>query len=147
MNLPTYISGTVQTKAYGILRERVYSVLSEYDLTPSYWSMLGIIVQARDGVRQADIARGMRVKAPLITMMARQLQKKKLVQIVQNQFDARAKLLAITPEGKKLVKTVEQTLHKSLDLLLNGLTEKDLMTYHKVLTTIIANESASKERR
>ena len=140
MNLPTYITGTVQTQAYQALREHVYGVLSEYDLTPSYWSMLGIIMEARNGVRQAEIARAMHVKAPLITVMARQLQKREIVQSVQNQFDARAKLLAITPEGKKFVKTVEQALYKELNGLLTGLTEKDLMTYHKVLTTIIAND-------
>jgi DNA-binding MarR family transcriptional regulator len=141
MNLPTYISGTVQTQAYQILREHVYGILSEYDLTPSYWSMLGVIIQSRDGVRQAEIARTMRVKPPLITVMARQLQKQGLVQSVQNQFDARAKLLAITPEGKKFMKTVEQSVNKTLEKLLIGLTENELITYHKVLTTIIANDS------
>src|SRR5580698_3480568 len=100
MNLPTYITGTVQTKAYRVLREHVYEVLSEYDITPSYWSMIGIIMQARDGVRQAEIAQAMHVKAPLITIMARQLQERSIIQSVQNQFDARAKLLAVTPEGK-----------------------------------------------
>jgi DNA-binding MarR family transcriptional regulator len=143
MKLPTYITGNVQSQAYRTLREHVYISLSEFDLTPSYWTMLGIIIEARDGIRQADIARIMRVKAPLITMMARQMKKRNFVQIVPNQFDSRAKLLAITPEGKKYVKTVENNLNKALDMLLIGLTENDLITYHKVLTTIIANDSAS----
>lgn len=146
MDLPTYIIGTDQTKAYRLLREHVYSVLTQYDLSPSYWSMLGIIIQARDGVRQAEIARSMRVKAPLITTMARQLQSKGIVQSVQNQFDARAKLLALTPNGKKFMKIVETELHADLSKLLVGLTENDLMTYHKVLTTIIANDELLKSQ-
>lgn len=146
MNLPTYITGTVQTKAYSLLREHVYSILTQYELTPTYWSMLGIIMQARDGVRQAEIAEAMRVKAPLITVMARQMEERGIVQSVQNQFDARAKLLAITPEGKKIIKTVEAALHQTLDQLLSGLTEKDLIAYHKVLTTIIANDAAIKKQ-
>lgn len=139
MNLPTYITGTVQTKAYRLLREHVYGVLEQYNLTPTYWSMLGIIAEARDGVRQAEIARQLHVKAPLITVMAQDLQKRGIIQSVQNQFDARAKLLAITPEGKIYLKAVELTLGKTLKQLLYGLTEKELTTYHKVLTTIITN--------
>jgi DNA-binding MarR family transcriptional regulator len=141
MNLPTYLTGTIQTQAYRLLREQVYAILGQYELTPTYWSMLGIILEARDGVRQAEIARALGVKAPLITIMARELQQRGLIQSVQNQFDSRAKLLALTPEGKKYMKTVETALHKRLNQLLVGLTENDLVTYHKVLTTIITNNS------
>lgn len=146
MNLPTYITGNVQTKAYRILREEAYKVLDQYELTPTHWSMLGIIMQARDGVRQAEIARTMHVKAPLVTVMARDLQKRGIIQSVRNQFDARAKLLAVTPEGKKYIKIVETSLNKTLGQLLHNLTEKDLVTYHKVLITIITNyESLQKQ--
>jgi DNA-binding MarR family transcriptional regulator len=146
MNLPTYIAGTTQAKAYRLLREHIYEVLSQYDLTPTYWSMLGIIMQAQDGVRQVEIAKKLHVKAPMVTSMAQQLQKRGLVQGVQNQFDARAKLLAVTPSGKKFVKGVEQSLHKTLDQLLHGITENDLVAYHKVLTTIIANDASLKSK-
>lgn len=139
MNLPTYVAGNVQAKAYRVLREHVYGVLTKYDLTPTYWSMLGIIIEARDGVRQAEIARLLHVKAPLVTNMAKELESLGLIKSVQNQFDARAKLLAVTPEGKKFAKTVEATLNHTLKKLLNGVTEQELKTYHKVLTTIIAN--------
>jgi hypothetical protein len=53
MKLPTYITGIIQTRAYAVLREAVYDVLSKHNLTPSLWSMLGVIVEARDGIRQA----------------------------------------------------------------------------------------------
>lgn len=146
MNLPTYIAGTTQAKAYRLLREHIYEVLSEYDLTPTYWSMLGIILQSQDGMRQVEIAKKLHVKAPMVTAMSQQLQQRGLVQGVQNQFDARAKLLAVTPAGKKFIKTVELSLHKTLDKLLNGLNESDIASYHKVLTTIITNDAALKRQ-
>jgi DNA-binding MarR family transcriptional regulator len=146
MNLPTYITGTTQTKAYRLLREHVYSVLDQYELTPTHWSMLGIIMQARDGVRQVEIAHALHVKPPLVTAMVRQLQDRGIVQSVQNQFDARAKLLAVTADGKKFMKTVETDLNKTLARLLVGLTENDLITYHKVLTTIIVNDAALRKQ-
>jgi DNA-binding MarR family transcriptional regulator len=102
--------------------------------------MLGIILEARDGIRQSEIAHALKVKPPLITIMSRKLHQQQLIQSVQNQFDTRAKLLSITPYGKKFMKTVETELYADLSELLTGLTEQDLITYHKVLETIIANK-------
>ena len=141
MNLHTYISGTIQTRAYRLLREQVIGVLSEYQLTPTYWSMLGIIFNSRDGIRQTDVASALHVKPPLVTMMTKELQSRELITSVTNQFDARAKLLTTTPAGKKYIKTVEAHLSKVLEGLLVGLTEAEMLTYQKVLTTIIANAS------
>lgn len=139
MNLHTYVTGTIQTRAYRLLRQQVIEVLERYELTPTYWSMLGIILEARDGIRQTDVAKQLQVKPPLVTMMARELQNRGLITSVTNQFDARAKLLTTTPAGKKYIKNVEANLSKMLDNLLDGLTEKDMATYQKVLTTIISN--------
>lgn len=139
MNLHTYVTGTIQTRAYRLLRQQVIEVLSIYDLSPTYWSMLGIIYESRDGIRQTDVASALQVKPPLVTMMTRELQNRDLIVAVTNQFDARAKLLTTTPAGKKYIKTVEANLSKMLDNLLDGLNEADMLTYQKVLTTIIAN--------
>lgn len=147
MSLPTYLTGIVQIKAYALLRENVYEVLNKYDITPTYWSMLGVIIEARDGVRQSEVAKAINVKPPLVTVMVRELAERGLVKTVQNQFDARAKLLSVTNEGKKFTKAVETDLSKQLSSLLTGLTENDLIIYHKVLTTIIANATIHKKQR
>jgi DNA-binding MarR family transcriptional regulator len=143
MNLNTYITGTTQTRAYRTLRQRVVEVLGAYDLTPTYWAMLGVIFESRDGIRQTDVAKHLQVKPPLVTMMTRELQNRDLIVAVTNQFDARAKLLTTTPAGKKFVKTIESQLGKTLGVLLDGLTEADMLTYQKVLTTIISNDAKS----
>jgi DNA-binding MarR family transcriptional regulator len=144
MNLPTYIAGALQTRAYAVLRKHVYAVLTTHDITPSHWSMLGIIIEARDGIRQSEVAKALNVKPPLVTVMVRYLEERGLIQTVPNQFDARAKLLSVTPEGKKLIKQTDSELNKQLDRLLTGLTEKDLIAYHKVLSTIVANDKTIK---
>jgi DNA-binding MarR family transcriptional regulator len=82
----------------------------------------------------------MNVKPPLITVLVKHLNELGLVQVATNQFDTRAKLLGVTANGKKFIKAVETELNKGLIDLLSGLTEKDLITYHKVLTTIISND-------
>ncbi len=141
MKLNTYITGTIQTRAYRLLRQQVIDVLSVYNLTPTYWAMLGIIMDSRDGIRQTDVAKLLQVKPPLVTMMTRELQSRGLIISVTNQFDARAKLLTTSVAGKKYVKTIETNLSKVLDNLLKGLTEEDMLTYQKVLTTIITNSN------
>ena len=144
MSIPTYSISVLQSQAFRILRGQVYEVLDNYQLTPTYCSMLGAIHEARDGIRQVEIAEQLRVKAPLITVMARELEKKGLIQIVPNQFDARAKLLALTPGGKKLVKSVETELQTELRQLLNGATEADMATYQKVLSIIVTNHEQTR---
>lgn len=144
MNIPTYITGSTQTKAYRLLREHVRNTLKEYDLTPTHWSMLGSIIESKSGVRQVDVATSLHVKAPLVTAMVQSLEERGLIQSVQNQFDARAKLLAVTPRGRRFIKNVDVALHEVLARLLKGVTESELNTYHKVLTTIIANDEAAR---
>jgi DNA-binding MarR family transcriptional regulator len=146
MNLPTYLIGTIQTRAYVILRANVFNVLNSNDITSTHWTMLSIILEAKDGIRQADIAKKMNVKPPLITVLVRQMEKRGLLQIVANQFDARAKLLSVTSEGKKFTKSVEIELHKVVDKLLVGLTENYLITYQKVLNAIIVNDTTNKKQ-
>lgn len=139
MNPPTYLAGTIQAQAYRILRNYVYTVLERYELTPTYWSILGMIVEARDGVRVSDIAHGLHIKAPQVTMVTHELADRDLIKSVPHQFDGRAKLLAITPGGKRFVKTVDTSLTTTLSKLLHGLSIDDLTIYNKVLTTIISN--------
>jgi DNA-binding MarR family transcriptional regulator len=144
MKTSTYTFGLMQSRAYRALQEQIHEALGAYDLNPSYWSMLGIICEAQDGIRQVEIARKLDVKPPLITAMVRELENRELIQSMQNQFDARAKLVALTPKGKKYIKLVEAGLQSTINKLLDGATENDIRAYHKVLKTIVSNQGAKK---
>lgn len=145
LNYQTNIIGSTQTRAYAVLREHVKSVLEEFDLTPTSWSMIGIVSDARDGIRPAEVARVMNVKAPLITLLTRDIEARGIIQISSNQVDARAKLLSITSKGKKIVRSINSKLNVVLEPLLEGLEDKDIQSYYKVLTTIVENGSTSKQ--
>lgn len=141
MNIPSYISGTIFMKANRILRGEVYSCLEKYDLTVTAWSLLGIVATERDGTRLAEAAKRLGVKAPLITVMADDFIERKFINRIPHHTDGRAKLLVITPAGKRFVSRVEDELHKTLVKLLNGADDQDLAGYQKVLETIIKNGS------
>jgi MarR family transcriptional regulator, transcriptional regulator for hemolysin len=141
MNLPSYISGSIFIKANRILRNEVYACLDVYSLTATAWSLLGIVSSEHDGIRLTSVAKRLGVKAPLITMMADDLIERDLVKRIPHHTDGRAKLLVITPAGKRFVTKLEAELSKMLIKLLDGVSEQDLAGYQKVLETIITNGS------
>jgi DNA-binding MarR family transcriptional regulator len=145
LNYQTHIIGSTQTIAYAVLREHVKSVLEEFDLTVTSWSMIGVVSDARDGIRPAEVARVMNVKAPLITLLTRDIEARGIIQINSNQVDARAKLLSVTPKGKKIVRSINSKLNTVLQPLLSGLDDKDIQAYYKVLTTIVENGNSAKQ--
>lgn len=140
MNLPSYLSGAIFAKSHSVLRTTVRGCLRRHDLTPTAWSFLGAVLKASpDGIRMVALADRLGVKSPLITAMAHGLIERDLIKRIPHHTDHRAKLLVITPTGKRFIQLVEQDMEQSLTGLLAGLTEDDLEAYKKVLETIITN--------
>ncbi len=139
MDIPSYLSGAIFTKSHRVLRAAVVKCLGKHDLSPTAWSFLGTIISAPDGVRLVSVAKQLGVKAPLITAMANVFIERGLITRIPHHIDGRAKLLAITPKGKRFTQTVEKEMEKELTRLLQGLTKSDLTAYKKVLDTIITN--------
>jgi DNA-binding MarR family transcriptional regulator len=142
MNVPSYRSSILLTKAYRVLRSRAHACLDEYDLNPTEWSLIGTVYESKDGIRLSQVADTLGVKAPLVTLLVDKLVERDIMKRIQNQVDARAKLLVMTPAGKVLFKTVENSLNKALLPLLGELSDQDLLAYQKVLEVIIKNEAA-----
>lgn len=139
MTQPTYSSGLLFTTAHKAVRSRIYTVLEQYDLNPTYWAILGATLQAPEGLRLATVARQMSVKAPLVTMLAGDLIEQGLITRVPHHTDGRAKLLVITPKGKKMAQQIETELNTEIGTLLKGLSISEIQTFQKALETIITN--------
>ncbi len=145
MNIPSYVSGTIFVKAYRTLRLRVAACLHRHELTPTMWSLLGTVVNARDGIRLSEVAHQLNVKAPLVTMLSHKLIERGYITRIPHHIDKRAKLLVITSKGKSFMKTVESDMNDELAFLLDGVTEVELQSYKKVLDTIIINGEKSQK--
>lgn len=144
IHTPTYLMGAIQATAYRILREHVYAVLATSGITATAWSLLGVVAGAKNGIRQVEIARALRIQAPQVTLTIKELSAREYIQGTKNQFDARARLFVLSPKGKKFMRATESALALSLTGLLDGLTEQDMLVYQKVLKTIIANDEMMK---
>ncbi len=135
----SYQSGLLFTQAHQLVRTRVYGILEQYQLNPSYWSILGATIAAPEGTRLASVAKAMGVKAPLVTMLSNDLIERGLINRVPHHTDKRAKLLIPTAKGRKLATEIEKRLNTEIALLLNGLTDAEMRSFQKTLETIIDN--------
>lgn len=133
--MPTYQAGTLQAKAYRVLRGHLSASLTTYGVTMQEWAILGHVATHPD-CRHADIATLLGVESPLATNLINQLQAKKLVRRLPDPADARAKLLECTAAGTKLVDTAEQELRQDLGKFLSDIPRGDLQIYIKVLQKI-----------
>ncbi|HET7630260.1 MAG TPA: MarR family transcriptional regulator [Candidatus Saccharimonadales bacterium] len=144
MNIPSYMSGTIFAKAHKALRQAVRGCLNQHGLTPTDWNFLGAVLNAPDGIRLVKLADHLGVKAPLVTAIANRLIAQGLVQRIPHHTDRRAKLLVITPEGKRFVDRVERDMDGALKQLMTGVSVDDLTAYQRVLDTIIINSTKTK---
>jgi DNA-binding MarR family transcriptional regulator len=61
------------------------------------------------------------------------------VQRTSHPTDGRAKLLILTDKGAQVLPQIEKQVRSGLAKVLDGVTDKELITYQKVLKAIITN--------
>ena len=144
MTIPSYLSGALFMKAHKLLRLEVATCLQRFNLTPTNWALLGIIKQSKNGIQLSEVAAHMSVKAPLITNLAQDMITHGHVQLISHRTDGRAKLLSLTPSGKEFIRKVETAMSEVLTKVLAGITEEELVTFKKVLETIVHNSNTKK---
>ena len=133
------MSGLLFTKAHRLVRERIYTLLEQYELTPTLWSLFSMIQNSDEGIRSSNVAKELGVQPPMITMMADTLIEQGLILRLPHHTDGRVKLLTTTTKGKKTAKEIENKLSGEIGYLMSGLTTPEILVFQKVLTTIITN--------
>lgn len=126
-------------KAHKLVRLQINDVLSQFDISPSQWSILSVVAGSPDGIRLASVAKALGVKAPLVTLEVNELLRLELVQRLPHHSDKRAKILVATSKGKQLASKLEKLLSQRVSQHLQGLTESEIATFQKALQTIIDN--------
>lgn len=140
MVIATYKSGLLHTKAYRIIHTHTSAVLDEHNLSMPEWTLLGLLLEYKNGIRLSDIASNLDVEPPFATNLVDQLEKKGLVARLEDSKDHRAKRIVLTPKGKLLVPKVESLVKERMKKLFKGAWYPEIMTYINVLKAIIAND-------
>ncbi len=137
-NLHAYSTGLLQGKAYSRLHAVLTQFLVPYNVSIPEWKLLGQLHE-HGKIRLAELAEFLSYDPPMVTKLAKLLEKKGLLLRLQDPHDERAKIVSITKSGQELVKQIEPHAKKALWSILNGVTKEELMTYLKVLTVIVNN--------
>ena len=138
VQLNAYSTGLLQGKAYSRLHVALTQALLPYNLSIPEWKLLGQIHE-NGKVRLTELAELLSYDPPMVTKLAKLLEKKKLLQRLQDPHDERAKIVSITKSGTDLVKEIEPVAKKTMAQILRGVTREELLTYIKVLTVIVSN--------
>jgi DNA-binding MarR family transcriptional regulator len=133
------LASIIQTQAYSLLRHDVALSLKKFSLDPRLWSILCVVAQHPEGIRNNEIARMLHVKPALVTMRYKELIVKGLVSSQQHGQDKRSIYLHTTKKSEKFINKVNAHLANNLDKLISGVKAKDLDIYFKVLEKIIEN--------
>ncbi len=88
-------------------------ILAPYDLTNAQFKILMMLYKNPDRtVRQADVENKFSMTNPTVTGIIQNLEKKNLVQRVENPNDKRSKLLVLTPQARM----IEPKMHELAEL-------------------------------
>lgn len=136
--LKAYSSGLLQGKAYSRLHTHLTRTLIPYHVSIPEWKLLGQLYE-HGKVKLNELAELLSYDPPMVTKLAKMLEKKELVKREQDPTDERAKIITITSQGSKCIETIEPEVKKTMAQILYGVSPNELQTYIKVLITIVNN--------
>lgn len=119
----------------------INQLLAPYNLSNSQFRILMILYKSNnENIRQADIEQALSMTNPTVTGLIQSLEKKNLIERVNNPEDKRSKLLVLTDYAlnKKeeficLAKTIE-------DKMTSGLSEEEISQLYSLLNKILSNQ-------
>lgn len=136
--LHAYSSGLLQGKAYSRLHTYLTRTLLPFNVSIPEWKLLGQL-HAHGKVKLNELANLLSYDPPMVTKLAKMLEKKDLVKREQDPRDERAKIIWITSHGNKLIEQIEPEVKKNMAKILHGVSREELAVYIKVLITIVNN--------
>lgn len=144
-DLPWYEQARLQQATYRVIKARVDAVLDKFALNTTQWVILSLIKSKPGQLRIKDVAGQLQVKATLVTKLVNQLERADLLEVAVHQQDSRARALAPTAAGSRLLGRIAPALTEQLRPLQAGISPADRQTYLAVLAQYLANAEADQQ--
>lgn len=138
VQLYAYSSGLLQGKAYSRLHNNLTRTLIPFNVSVPEWKLLGQLHE-HGNIKLNELSDLLSYDPPMVTKLAKMLEKKELVIREADKKDERAKIIKITNKGNNLIMQAESEVKKTLANILRGVTREELATYIKVLIIIVNN--------
>lgn len=114
-------------------RRAVDQRLQPFDLTQATWLPLVQLARAPGPMRQKDLAAALSLDNSAVVRVLQNLEASGFIERLEDPDDRRAKALAITAQGRQLVRRVN-TVSAALEReLLQGMAPEDIDAAHRVL--------------
>jgi len=121
----------------GLLKHVMDPYFARFGITGAQGGLLHVLRQAEKegmrGLRLRDIGNQLLVRPPSVTGLIDCLERLGLVARSASQKDLRAKLVRLTPAGRKLVERIGAERGARIRALLAGLTSKEQKQLHQLL--------------
>jgi len=137
-SLRLYSTGLLQGTAYNLLHTHLSKTLSPFNLSIPEWKLLGQLNEHGE-MKLTELAEYMNYAPPMVTKLAKLLEKKSLAQRDQDKYDERAKIIKITGKGSRILDEIEPEVRKAVGAAFQGSTADELKIYLKILGTIVSN--------
>lgn len=137
-SLNAYSSGLLQGIAYSRLHNFLTQALNSFGVSIPEWKLLGQ-VHERGQITLTQLAQHLDYDPPMVTKLAKLLEKKELIKRLTDTTDERSKFITITAKGNKLIRDIEPEVKKTMGKILYGVSSEELLVYIKVLTKIVDN--------
>ena len=142
---PAYKYGILQGKSYRVLQNNLAGVLSPFNLSISEWKLISLVFEHKK-IRVAHLAEALSVDPPLITKLVTGLEKKQLVNKVQDSIDKRVTFITANKKLEALLPQVEIYVKKDIRRLFAGIAPQEFLIYIKVLQTVIDQDNSSSSK-
>lgn len=141
--IPATKLALLQSKFHRNIKHRVTAALKPLKLSSVDWVILGLLEHKKKPMAVTAVAAELGIQTSFMATVVAKLAARKLVTLSDDTDDRRKKLMALTSEGRAIVKEMQEQFTASFLPVLEGLTLKDLESYLKVLTTVIDNTERS----
>lgn len=141
LTLTTYQIGVLVARTHRVLKAHTDAVLAPYDLTSVDWAIIGLLEDdAGTGMKLSILSEELGVEAPFVTVRIKRLRERQLVSVEAGHLDKRERLARITPDGSKLVSTIEPILRTASRTWLKGVGPLDIKGFITVMKTVAIND-------
>jgi len=132
--------GYLITKTALKLKNRLNTLLREngFDITADQFEVLGILIE-NEGISQSELAYMSSKDKTNITRILDLLEKKNLIVRKKDERDRRAYNIYLTEKGRRQKENLKQLLIKGNQKLSEGLSEKDIREFQRIMNLINGN--------
>lgn len=109
----------------------------DYNITASQFSVLNQIYRRNREITSAEIAEQLSSDRPTISGVVNRLEKKRMIEKIENTEDKRSSYLKLSKDGESLIKSLRETADKLNSEIFTALDSEEIKKFEKYIDRLI----------